>query len=75
MAVSRKAVIISKGGDFLERSLLLGQPPQVVLIASGNCSNDELIQLLGAAMPALQTELTRGARFVVVHPSRPDVYD
>ena len=38
--------IVSKDVDFHQRSLLLGAPPKLVWIRSGNCSTDEIIAVL-----------------------------
>ena len=38
--------IVSKDSDFHERSLLLGYPPKVVWIRRGNCSTQEIEELL-----------------------------
>ena len=39
-------VIVSKDGDFHQRSLVLGAPPKVVWVALGNCSTTEVVALL-----------------------------
>lgn len=72
-AVAGKQIIISKDMDFYERSLLLGQPPQVLLIALGNCSNDDLLAALDSAWTKIEPELTVGVRLVTVRPSRLEV--
>ncbi len=38
--------IISKDSDFHQRSLLFGAPPKVVWIRTGNCSTEELQDLI-----------------------------
>jgi predicted nuclease of predicted toxin-antitoxin system len=38
--------IVSKDGDFYERSLLNGAPPKVIWICVGNCTRDQLVELL-----------------------------
>lgn len=39
-------LIVSKDSDFHQRSLLFGPPPKVVWIRKGNCSTQEIIDLL-----------------------------
>jgi predicted nuclease of predicted toxin-antitoxin system len=39
-------IIVSKDADFHQRSFLYGAPPRVVWIRRGNCSTDEIEQLL-----------------------------
>ena len=39
-------VIVSKDEDFHRLSVLYGPPPKVIWIRLGNCSTDEVIQLL-----------------------------
>ena len=38
--------LVSKDSDFYQRSLLYGHPPKLVWIRVGNCSRDQLVQLL-----------------------------
>ncbi len=38
--------IVSKDSDFQQRSLLYGHPPKVVWLRVGNCTRQELIQLI-----------------------------
>jgi predicted nuclease of predicted toxin-antitoxin system len=38
--------LVSKDGDFHHRSLLLGPPPKLVWLCLGNCTRDELLDLL-----------------------------
>lgn len=72
-AVTRQEIIISKDTDFYERSLLLGKPPQVFLIALGNCSNSDLIVTLDSSWRRIEAELASGARLVVLHPGRLEI--
>ena len=45
-ALRHGLTIVSKDIDFHQRSLLFGSPPQVIWIALGNCSTDEIATLL-----------------------------
>jgi hypothetical protein len=44
-----------------------------VLVALGNCSNDELLPVLDLSFDRVAAELTSGARLVVVHPARLEI--
>ena len=39
-------MIVSKDGDFRQRSFLYGHPPKVIWIRLGNCSTREIAKLL-----------------------------
>jgi predicted nuclease of predicted toxin-antitoxin system len=39
-------IIVSKDSDFQQRSLLYGYPPKIVWLRIGNCTREQLIQLL-----------------------------
>ncbi len=38
--------LVSKDGDFYQRSLLLGAPPKLVWLCLGNCTRDRHLNLL-----------------------------
>ena len=38
--------IVSKDSDFQQRSLLYGHPPKIVWLRIGNCTRQQLVQLL-----------------------------
>ena len=38
--------IVSKDSDFYHRSVLIGPPPQLVWLRLGNCTSDEIVNLL-----------------------------
>ena|SRR5665811_1162149 len=38
--------LVSKDGDFNHRSLLLGPPPKLVWLCLGNCTRDQLLDLI-----------------------------
>jgi predicted nuclease of predicted toxin-antitoxin system len=38
--------IVSKDSDFQQRSLLYGQPPKSVWLRTGNCTRQQLVQLI-----------------------------
>lgn len=39
-------IIVSKDSDFQQRSLLCGPPPKIVWLRIGNCTREQLIQVL-----------------------------
>lgn len=45
-ALKHGLTIVSKDSDFHQRSFLLGAPPRVIWIRRGNCSTNDIIQLL-----------------------------
>lgn len=45
-ARSNGLTIVSKDADFHQRSFLFGAPPRVIWIRRGNCSTDDVINLL-----------------------------
>ena len=38
--------VVSKDGDFYQRSVLLGAPPKLVWLGLGNCTRNQLLDLL-----------------------------
>jgi len=74
LATTRSEVIVSKDVDFYERSLLLGKPPQVLHIAVGNCSNDDLLGILDQFWTTTLSELSAGARLISIHRDRLEIH-
>jgi len=54
-ARSNGFAIISKDTDFHQRSFLFGHPPKVIWIRLGNCSTQEIEELLHARYDDLMT--------------------
>lgn len=52
-ALDNALTIVSKDSDFHQRSLLFGHPPKVVWVQIGNCSTDDVVQLLHRRLPEL----------------------
>lgn len=48
-------MMVSKDADFQQRALLLGHPPKVVWVRTGNCSTRELADLLKSRTAEIQT--------------------
>ena len=52
-------IIVSKDSDFQQRSLLYGPPPKIVWLRIGNCTREQLVQLITtheADLHALDTD-------------------
>jgi predicted nuclease of predicted toxin-antitoxin system len=45
-AASRELTIVSKDWDFLQLSTLKGAPPKVVWLRIGNCTVDQIVEVL-----------------------------
>jgi predicted nuclease of predicted toxin-antitoxin system len=45
-AKMHRLVIVSKDGDFHQRSLLYGAPPKIIWLRVGNCTTNEIASLL-----------------------------
>lgn len=70
-ATENKLVVVSKDRDFFERSLVYGMPPQVVFLQVGNCSNDQLIEILGRSWDDIAAAIRNDRPLVMV--TRTDV--
>jgi predicted nuclease of predicted toxin-antitoxin system len=54
MAVREGRVVVTKDNDFVTSFLLKGMPPKLLLISTGNISNDALSKLVAANLKALE---------------------
>ena len=59
-----RAIVMTKGGDFVELLERHGTPPQVILVRCGNTSNVRLRHLVSVAWPVLLPMLERGEALV-----------
>ena len=59
VAVRESRVVVTKDHDFVTSFLLQGVPPKLLLISTGNISNDELSRLIAANLQALANALAR----------------
>jgi predicted nuclease of predicted toxin-antitoxin system len=60
-------VIVTKDKDFLERSALLGHPPKIIHLRLGNCSVQEIMDLLASQssqMKAFDKQTSRPYRLL-----------
>jgi predicted nuclease of predicted toxin-antitoxin system len=54
LAIRENRVVVTKDNDFVTSFLLRGTPPKLLLISTGNISNDALSKLLEANKTALE---------------------
>lgn len=73
-AAAQGEVLVSKDSDFYERALLQGPPPQVLLVALGNCGNGDLFAVMELSWKRIESELGAGAGLVVLRRDRLEVY-
>lgn len=52
-------VIVTKDEDFIEIQSLLGYPPKVVLLALGNCTNQQVVDALTRSKTEIEAALAR----------------
>lgn len=58
-AKAGECVIVTKDEDFIEIQSLLGYPPKVVLLAFGNCTNQQVVDALIRSKAEIETALAR----------------
>ncbi len=59
--------IVSKDSDFQQRSLLYGPPPKVIWLRLGNCTRQEIVQLITTHAPEIHAlEAGQFASFLVL---------
>lgn len=54
LAVNEQRIVVSKNSDFVTMFLLHGIPPKLLLISTGNISNDELCGLFARNLAFLE---------------------
>jgi len=59
LAVRENRVVLTKDNDFVTSFLLRGTPPKLLLISTGNISNNALSSLLAANLTVLETALIK----------------
>lgn len=59
VAVHEGRVVVTKDNDFVTAFMLKGVPPKLLLIATGNISNDQLSKLVAANLATLETALAK----------------
>jgi predicted nuclease of predicted toxin-antitoxin system len=59
LAIRENRVVVTKDNDFVTSFLLRGVPPKLLLISTGNISNDALSKLLAANLTALENAFSK----------------
>jgi predicted nuclease of predicted toxin-antitoxin system len=67
-------IIISKDNDFFERSLLFGAPPQTVFLSVGNCSIQQLLNILDSHWNEITYLLQQQHSLLVISKTKVQVY-
>lgn len=67
IADSEGRVVVTKDRDFRDSHLLVGSPHRLLVVATGNISNDELLALIGGNLAAILDALENG-RFIEIGP-------
>jgi predicted nuclease of predicted toxin-antitoxin system len=61
LATSEGRTVITKDSDFVTAFLLHGKPPKLLLISTGNISNDALSRLVAANIATLESAFEKHA--------------
>lgn len=59
-------VIVSKDADFYQRSLLYGSPPKLIWLRIGNCTRNDLVDILLSHLAVIQTFIADPLESVLV---------
>ncbi len=54
LAIQENRIVVTKDNDFVTSFLLRGTPPKLLLISTGNISNDNLSKLVAANLAGLE---------------------
>jgi predicted nuclease of predicted toxin-antitoxin system len=63
IATAEDRIVITKDEDFVDSHLLRGLPPRLLLISTGNISNQELLKVFQARLPLIESAF-HGSSFV-----------
>ncbi len=55
LAIRENRIVVTKDNDFVTSFLLQGAPPKLLLISTGNISNDQLSKLLASNLSTLES--------------------
>lgn len=61
LSLADQPILITKDADFVNSFLLQGQPFKLLLVATGNISNGELMSLFDQHLPALASVFVQAA--------------
>jgi predicted nuclease of predicted toxin-antitoxin system len=59
LATRETRVVVTKDEDFVTSYLLKGSPPKLLLISTGNISNDVLLSLVTSNLPTIEAALLK----------------
>ena len=59
LAIRENRIVVTKDNDFVISFLLRNEPPKLLLISTGNISNDNLSKLLSTNLRALENALSK----------------
>ena len=59
LAIQENRIVVTKDNDFVVSFHLQRLPPKLLLISTGNISNDKLSKLIAANLPALETAFSK----------------
>src|SRR5690606_36769363 len=59
LAIRENRIVMTKDNDFVASFLLHGMPPKLLMISTGNISNDRLLKLLTSNSTALENAFSK----------------
>ena len=59
LAIRENRIVVTKDNDFVASFLFLGVPPKLLLISTGNISNDQLSKLLESNLATLENAFSK----------------
>jgi predicted nuclease of predicted toxin-antitoxin system len=59
LAIRENRIVVTKDNDFVVSFHLQRLPPKLLLISTGNISNDKLSKLIASNLPALETAFSK----------------
>ncbi len=65
IAERENRIVVTKDSDFMDHFLLIGPPPQVLLLTFGNIGNSDLVALFQQELSAIRLLFENGASLVV----------
>ncbi len=59
IAIAQGRVVVTKDSDFVTAFILGGPPPKLLLVSTGNISNDALLRLFAVNLPGLMAAFAK----------------
>lgn len=66
IAIDENRIVVTKDNDFLERFILKGAPPKILLLQLGNIKNAELLKFVEKEMNKITEAFGNDAQLVIV---------